>query len=88
MGELHPAEKKVVLEFCPLDIPGLTEVQRMKLRKLVGVRLNPETDVVRMSCELFESPAQNKRYLGGLLAKVLAEAKVSFGPGDAQRSVR
>ncbi|KAI6710866.1 hypothetical protein JHW43_006597 [Diplocarpon mali] len=45
MGEQHPAEKKVVLEFSPADMPGLTEEQATKLRKLVGVRYNPEKDI-------------------------------------------
>jgi hypothetical protein len=76
LGEQHPAEKKVVLEFCPEDMLDLTAVQREKLRKLVGVRYNPETDIVKMSCEMFESQAQNKRYLGDLVDTLLQEAKV------------
>jgi len=76
MGEQHPAEKKVVLEFTPADMPNLTEIQRDKLRKLVGVRYNPETDIVKMSCEMFETQAQNKRYLGDLVDKLLEEARV------------
>jgi small subunit ribosomal protein S35 len=78
MGEQHPAEKKVVLEFSPADMPDLTELQRDKLKKLVGVRYNPEVDVVKMSCEMFETQAQNKRYLGDLVDNLLAEAKVSI----------
>jgi small subunit ribosomal protein S35 len=78
MGEQHPAEKKVVLEFSPADMPDLTELQRDKLRKLVGVRYNPESDVVKMSCEMFETQAQNKRYLGDLVDKLLQEARVGI----------
>ncbi|KAL8720519.1 MAG: hypothetical protein Q9225_002641 [Loekoesia sp. 1 TL-2023] len=77
MGETHPAAKKVVLEFCTRDLPNLTEAQRVKLVKLVGVRYNPETDVVKMSCEMFETQAQNKRYLGDLVDTLVAEAKDS-----------
>ena len=80
MGEQHPAEKKVVLEFTPADMPNLTEIQRDKLRKLVGVRYNPETDIVKMSCEMFETQAQNKRYLGDLVDKLLEEARVRNSP--------
>lgn len=76
MGEQHPAEKKVVLEFSPADMPGLTKVQADKLRKLAGVRYNPEKDVVKMSCEMFETQAQNKRYLGDVVESLLKEAKV------------
>ncbi|KAI9787970.1 MAG: 37S ribosomal protein S24, mitochondrial [Candelina submexicana] len=77
MGEQHPAENKVVLEFCPKDMPDLTEAQRTKLVKLVGVRYNPETEIVKMSSEQFETQAQNKRYLGDLVDTLLAEAKDS-----------
>lgn len=81
MGEDHPAEKKVVVEFCPDDIPDLTAIQRNKLKKLAGVRFNPETQIVKMSSEMFESQAQNKRYLGDLVDNLVREAKVgSFTP--------
>ncbi|KAI6356709.1 hypothetical protein MCOR25_007881 [Pyricularia grisea] len=74
MGEFHPAEKKVVVEFCPEDF-GLTEVQVSKLKKLAGPRYNPEKGTIKMSCENFEHAAQNKRYLGDLAMKLIAEAK-------------
>lgn len=76
LGEKHPAAKKVVLEFSPADMPNLTPVQREKLKKLVGVRYNPEKDIVRMNCEMFETQAQNKRYLGDLVDKLLHESRV------------
>ncbi|KAI1380814.1 mitochondrial ribosomal protein [Hypoxylon crocopeplum] len=74
MGEFHPAENKVVVEFSPRDLP-LSEVQQLKLKKLLGPRYNPETDVARMSCEQFEHQAQNKRYLGDLVERLVAQAK-------------
>ncbi|KAK2615726.1 hypothetical protein N8I77_002460 [Diaporthe amygdali] len=74
MGEYHPAEKKVVVEFSPEDF-GLTEIQKMKLRKLAGPRYNPEKEVIKMSCESFEHQAQNKRYLAELVEKLVTEAK-------------
>lgn len=77
MGETHPAENKIVLEFCIQDLPGLTEAQRIKLIKLVGPRYNPEKDLVKMSCEMFETQAQNKRYLGDLVDTLMTEAKDS-----------
>lgn len=77
MGEQHPAEKKVVVEFCPADMPDLTPVQREKLKKLVGPRYNPNTDIVKMSSEMFPTQAQNKRYLGDLVDTLLTEARVS-----------
>jgi len=75
MGESHPAAKKVVVQFCTKDLPGLTDAQRLKLLKLVGPRYNPENDMVKMSSEKFEAPAQNKRYLGDLVNKLIDEAK-------------
>lgn len=77
MGETHPAANKIVLEFCTHDLPGLTEAQRIKLIKLVGPRYNPEKDLVKMSCEMFETQAQNKRYLGDLVDTLMEEAKDS-----------
>ena len=75
MGETHPAEKKIVLEFCSSDLPGLTDKQRIKLIKLVGPRYNPQTDVVKMSCEMFPTQAENKSYLRDLVNTLINEAK-------------
>jgi small subunit ribosomal protein S35 len=77
MGERHPAEKKVVVEFTTADMPNLTSVQREKLKKLAGVRYNPTTDIVKMSCEMYETQAQNKRYLGDVIDSLLIEARVT-----------
>ena len=74
MGEAHPAQKKVVVEFAPDDLK-LTPVQTNKLKKLAGPRYNPETEVVKMSCESFEQPAQNKRYLSNLVDDLITVAK-------------
>lgn len=75
MGETHPGSKKIVVEFCTRDLRDLTEAQRIKLIKLVGPRYNPDTDIVKMSSEMFETPAQNKRYLGDLVDTLIEEAK-------------
>lgn len=78
MGETHPAQKKVVLEFVTKELAetaGLNEVQRSKFIKIIGSRYNPDKDLVKMSCEKFENQAQNKRYLGDLVNKIIAESK-------------
>lgn len=78
MGETHPAQKKVVLEFTTKEVAaaaGLSEAQRIKLVKLIGVRYNPDKDLAKMSCEQFENQAQNKRYLGDLVQKLVTQAK-------------
>jgi small subunit ribosomal protein S35 len=77
MGEHHPAEHKVVVELCSQDLVPkyLTEDQRQTFLKLVGTRYNPDTDIVRMSTEKFDSRAKNKRYLGDLVKSLIHEAK-------------
>ncbi|QDS67886.1 hypothetical protein FKW77_008066 [Venturia effusa] len=74
-GAQHPADKKVVVEFAPNDIPDLTDVQRMKMIKLAGVRYNPSTGLIKMASESMETQAQNKRYLGDLVTKLIKESK-------------
>ncbi|KAF7529651.1 hypothetical protein G7054_g9794 [Neopestalotiopsis clavispora] len=74
MGENHPAASKVVVEFSPKDL-GLTSAQQLKLKKLLGARWNPETNIAKMSCEQFDHQAQNKRYLADLVNKLVVEAK-------------
>ncbi|KAF2169996.1 hypothetical protein M409DRAFT_51777 [Zasmidium cellare ATCC 36951] len=76
-GESHPASRKVVVEYKIADLAhqGLKQKHLDKLRKLVGARYNPETDVVKMSCESLETQAQNKRFLGDTIEKLIAEAK-------------
>ncbi|KAG6000610.1 hypothetical protein E4U21_005283 [Claviceps maximensis] len=74
MGESHPAERKVVVQFSPSDLK-LSPVQSDKLRKLAGPRYNPEQDIVKMSCESYEHQAQNKSYLTGLVNDLIAAAK-------------
>ncbi|KAK3331914.1 mitochondrial ribosomal subunit protein-domain-containing protein [Cercophora scortea] len=75
MGEFHPADRKVVVEFCPKDLRGLTDAQQLKLKKLAGPRYNPEKDIIKMSCEIHEHQAQNKRHLGDMVDKMIATAK-------------
>ncbi|KAK4150716.1 mitochondrial ribosomal subunit protein-domain-containing protein [Chaetomidium leptoderma] len=75
MGEFHPADRKVVVEFSPQDFPGLNEAQQLKLKKLAGSRYNPEKDIIKISCERFEHQAQNKRYLGDLVDQMITTAK-------------
>lgn len=77
LGEEHPAARKVIVEFTPADLP-LSEEQQLKLIKLVGSRYNPEIDTVKISCERFEHPAQNKKWLSDRVDELIGEAKVYF----------
>lgn len=74
LGEKHPAINKVVVEFSTKDM-DLLPTQRNKLIKLAGPRYNPDTDIIKMSCEEFDTQAQNKRFLGETITKLLEEAK-------------
>ena len=75
MGEHHPAAKKVVVDFKVKDLPDLSDSQRLKLLKLLGPRYNPDTETAKMSCERFDNPAQNKRFLGDTIQNLLTEAR-------------
>ncbi|KAF2840155.1 hypothetical protein M501DRAFT_931917 [Patellaria atrata CBS 101060] len=75
MGEQHPAEPKVVVEFCPSDLPSLSPQQTRKFIKLCGPRYNPGTEIVKMSCESFTTAAENKRYLSDMVDALIAEAQ-------------
>ena len=76
MGEVHPGEARVVVEFCTADLPGLTNEQREKLIRLTGPRYNPETDIVKMYCESHSTREENKDLLKNRIRALLAEAKV------------
>ncbi|KXT13827.1 hypothetical protein AC579_34 [Pseudocercospora musae] len=81
-SEQHPASRKVVCEFRIHDISQHAfaedkqrrERQILKLKKLCGARFNPQSHSVKMSCESFETQAQNKRYLADTINKLIAEA--------------
>ncbi|KAF2449099.1 hypothetical protein P171DRAFT_469258 [Karstenula rhodostoma CBS 690.94] len=76
LGESHPATNKVVVEFSANDL-ALAPTQRDKLIKLAGVRFNPDTEIIKMSCEAFDTQAQNKRFLGETITNLLNAAKDS-----------
>ncbi|KAJ5109205.1 hypothetical protein N7456_005880 [Penicillium angulare] len=90
MGEQHPAEPKVVVELASKDLTPthLTEAQRQTFLKLVGTRYNPQTDIVRMSCEQFGSSAQNKRYLADTVNSLIKEAKTGDAFADIPLDLR
>lgn len=90
LGEQHPAEHKVVVELSSKDLvpKHLTEAQRQTFLKLVGPRYNPDTDIVRMSCEKFSARAQNKRYLGDTIKALIKEAKEGDSFADIPLDLR
>jgi small subunit ribosomal protein S35 len=56
-------------------MPGLSQQQKDKLIKIAGPRYNPSTDIVKMSCEMFGTQAQNKRYLRETVNNLVKEAR-------------
>ena len=83
LGEAHPAANKIVLEFTTADLP-LTPAQRLILVKLLGVRYDPQKDLAHISCEMFETSAQNKRYLGDLVDTLMTEARERDANGEGE----
>ncbi|KAH7093256.1 mitochondrial ribosomal subunit protein-domain-containing protein [Paraphoma chrysanthemicola] len=78
LNESHPAANKVVVEFTPQDLAtthNLSEIQVSKLIKLAGPRYNPNTQFVKISCEQFNTQAQNKRHLGETIHALIQESK-------------
>ncbi|KAF2203607.1 hypothetical protein GQ43DRAFT_411237 [Delitschia confertaspora ATCC 74209] len=75
LGEKHPAANKVVVEYSVADMPDMNQKQRDKLIKLAGPRYNPGSGIIKMSCEMFDTQDQNKRFLGETIKKLLDEAK-------------
>lgn len=90
MGEEHPAQSKVVVELASKDLTPkhLTEEQRQTFLKLVGTRYNPDTDIVRMSCEKHQTSVQNKRALGDLVNSLIKEAKEGDSFADLPLDLR
>ncbi|PLB40106.1 mitochondrial 37S ribosomal protein mS35 [Aspergillus candidus] len=90
MGEEHPAQSKVVVELASKDLTPkhLTEDQRQTFLKLVGTRYNPDTDIVRMSCEKHQTAVQNKRALGDLVNSLIKEAKEGDSFADLPLDLR
>ena len=66
----------------------LTAEQLQTLLKLVGPRYNPNTEIIRMSCEKFTTQAQNKRYLGDLINTLIKEAKEGDSFSDVPLDLR
>lgn len=48
---------------------------RVKLKKLLGPRYNPQTRLARLSCDAHATQAQNKRALGDTIATLIAAAE-------------
>lgn len=78
LGEDHPAERKVVVKsnfeaFAKSE--GLLKPQKHKLKLLLGKRYNQIEQTIHMSCEKFQYPAQNLKYLLVKLQQLVAESK-------------
>lgn len=74
IGEAHPAERKVALQFKVADL-NLAPAEAHKLKLLAGTRYNYLDDVVLMSCEKYLEPAQNAAFMDEILQDLVAEAK-------------
>lgn len=54
---------------------SLTEPQVSKLIKLAGPRYNPSSQIIKLSCEQFDTQSQNKRFLGDTIAALIKETQ-------------
>ncbi|KAF2861312.1 hypothetical protein K470DRAFT_202784, partial [Piedraia hortae CBS 480.64] len=77
MGEAHPGAAKVVVEFRPDELPGLNKDELHALLLIAAQRYNPVKGVIKMSSDTYPEAAQNKRYLGDTIGKLIAEAKAN-----------
>lgn len=73
-GEDHPSASKVVMRVDVRKL-GLGEGELLKLKKLAGSRIDHNTQILKMSSERFNDPAQNRKYLSDTLDKLIKEAK-------------
>lgn len=74
LGEEHPNSRKVVLSVKTSNL-GLNEKQLHKLRLLARTRYDATNDILKMSTDRYEQPAQNAHYLNACFQKLLKEAK-------------
>jgi Mitochondrial ribosomal subunit protein len=83
LGENHPAGKKVVLMVQVKHLRAalasdsrIDDAWEHKLKLLCGPRYHPDTDTIHMSCEQFQYPAQNKRWLSDKMDELIQAAAV------------
>lgn len=72
--EDYSANKKVTLTLKLEDL-ALGEKEAHKFKVLAGVRYDASKDLLKMSCDRFDQPLQNTRYLSDVLSSLIKESK-------------
>lgn len=87
LGASHPSAKKVVLRFPVKQLrealksdPRIDDAWEHKFKLLLGPRYNLHTDMVHMSCDSLEYPAQNKKWLSDKIDDLINMAAVLPSP--------
>lgn len=73
LGESHPGERKVVMEFYLKDL-NLSKSQQHKFKLLSGSRYDFKTDIFKISCDKFNNQSQNLTYLNSILNNLITES--------------
>src|SRR5271155_956076 len=83
LGASHPSARKVVLRFPVKKLrealksdPRINDVWEHKFKLLLGQRYNLHTDMVHISCDSLEYPAQNKKWLSDKIDDLINMAAV------------
>jgi small subunit ribosomal protein S35 len=72
--ENYKANKKVTLTVKVSEL-GLNDKESHKLKVLAGVRYDGTIDQFKLSCERFDEPLQNARFLSDVLSSLIKESK-------------
>lgn len=73
IGESHPGERKVVLQFKLKDLQ-LNKNAEHKFKLLSGSRYDHKTDIFLMSSDRYLEPAQNASFLSDVLNDLIKES--------------
>lgn len=83
LGADHPSGRKVVLRFTVKQLrealksdPRIDDTWEHKFKLLLGPRYNLQTDIVHMSCDTHQYPAQNKKWLSDKIDDLINMAAV------------
>ena len=73
--KFHPADFKVGLVVKLEDCGFMTDLEKEVFIEMVGPRYNTGKKEVRLTSDRFSNRIENKKYLGNLLEKLIAESK-------------
>lgn len=72
---VSPGEHRVTVRVPLASIPFENETEKRVFLEIVGPRYKAEKEVLQLSSEKFASRIENKRYLVGMLERIVASAR-------------